>query len=49
MTEIDDQAQNDHRERREVEPIRLVVLARLRFAAAHSKVKIGNLRRGKCL
>ena len=38
MAEIDNKPQDDHRERREVEPIGLVVLANLR-SAVKSKVK----------
>jgi homoaconitase/3-isopropylmalate dehydratase large subunit len=48
MTEVDDQTQDYHRERREVEPIGLVVLKKLRLAA-YSKVKSDNVRRGKYL
>jgi hypothetical protein len=48
MTEVDDKTQDDHRERREVEPIGLVVLARLTLAA-YSKVKSDNVRRRKYL
>ena len=38
MTEIDNKPRDDHRKRREVQPIGLVMLARLRLAA-NSKLK----------
>jgi hypothetical protein len=48
MPEVDYQSQDDHYERREVEPVRLVVLERTQEKSEEKKSHV-NARRGKGL